>query len=184
MRWSPNRIDLLIVTQLLCVPVHIYLFVLFVSSFIPDGKFGSPYLGKTTAAARAALSFLQRVQHFQTKVWLPMLGVLNVHTDVDARDCSQGCADTVRESALKLGSGRKIPCRTGDSNLRQRRAGPIWFDLNIFHYQKNKNKTKMTTTKNPNVTPNNVRTVLMSVSELTYTKTLKTYKTRSTVGVG
>ena len=31
-------------------------------------------------------------------------------------DC---CTDTVRESALKVDSGRKIPCRTRDSNPRQ-----------------------------------------------------------------
>ena len=30
-----------------------------------------------------------------------------------------GCTDTVRQSALKGDSGRKIPCRTGDSNPRQ-----------------------------------------------------------------
>ena len=40
-----------------------------------------------------------------------------------------GCTDTVRESALKVDSGRKIPCRTGDSNLRQRRAGPMLYQL-------------------------------------------------------
>ena len=33
------------------------------------------------------------------------------------------CTDTVRESALKVDAGRKIPCRTGESNLRRRRAG-------------------------------------------------------------
>ena len=31
----------------------------------------------------------------------------------------RGCADTVRESALKVDSGRKIPCPRGDSNLHQ-----------------------------------------------------------------
>ena len=31
----------------------------------------------------------------------------------------RGCTDTVRESALKADSGRKIPCRTGDSNPQQ-----------------------------------------------------------------
>ena len=31
----------------------------------------------------------------------------------------------VRESALKVDSRRKIPCRTGESNLRQRRDGPM-----------------------------------------------------------
>ena len=35
-----------------------------------------------------------------------------------------GRSDTVRESALKADCGRKIPCRTGESNLRPRRAGP------------------------------------------------------------
>ena len=30
-----------------------------------------------------------------------------------------GCTDAVRESALKVDSGRKVPCRTGDSNPRQ-----------------------------------------------------------------
>ena len=29
----------------------------------------------------------------------------------------------VGECALKVDSGRKIPCRTGESNLRQRRDG-------------------------------------------------------------
>ena len=31
----------------------------------------------------------------------------------------EGCTDTVREPALEVDSGRKIPCRTGDSNPRQ-----------------------------------------------------------------
>ena len=30
-----------------------------------------------------------------------------------------GCTQTVRESAPEVDSGRKIPCRTGDSNPRQ-----------------------------------------------------------------
>ena len=33
-----------------------------------------------------------------------------MRTDVTACYCTQGCADTVRESALKVDSGRKIPC--------------------------------------------------------------------------
>ena len=36
-----------------------------------------------------------------------------------------GVRTHVRESALKVDSGRKIPCRTGESNLRQRRDGPM-----------------------------------------------------------
>ena len=30
-----------------------------------------------------------------------------------------GCTDTVSESALEVGTGRKIPCHTGDSNPRE-----------------------------------------------------------------
>ena len=52
-------------------------------------------------------------------------GIFNAHTDVNACDCTRGCADTVSESALKVDSGRKIPCRTGESNLRLRHAGPM-----------------------------------------------------------
>ena len=55
--------------------------------------------------------------------------IFNVHTDVNARNCTRGCTDTVRESALKDDSGRKIPCRTGDSNLRQQRNGPMLYQL-------------------------------------------------------
>ena len=40
--------------------------------------------------------------------------------------------DTARESALKLDSGRKIPCRTGESNLRQRRAGPTLYQMSYI----------------------------------------------------
>ena len=44
---------------------------------------------------------------------------VNVRTDVDACDCTRGCMDTVSESALEADSGRKIPCRTWDSNPQQ-----------------------------------------------------------------
>ena len=50
--------------------------------------------------------------------------IFNVRTDVNACDCTRGCTDTRRESALKVDSGRKIPCRTGESNVSQRSAGP------------------------------------------------------------
>ena len=39
----------------------------------------------------------------------------------------KGVRTYVTESALKVDSGRKIPCRTVESNLRQRRAGPILY---------------------------------------------------------
>ena len=46
---------------------------------------------------------------------------------VIAHEC---CADTVRESALKGDPVRNTPCRTGESNLRQRRASPTLYQLN------------------------------------------------------
>ena len=48
-----------------------------------------------------------------------------VHTDVNACDCTQGCSDIVRESALKVDSGKKTPGRIGESNPRQQRDGPM-----------------------------------------------------------
>ena len=59
-------------------------------------------------------------------------GILNVRTNVNAYDCTQGCTDTVRESALKGESRRKIPCRTGESNLRRQRAGPMLYQLSYI----------------------------------------------------
>ena len=58
--------------------------------------------------------------------------IFNVHTDVNACDCTQGCTDTVEESALKVDSGREIPCRTGESNLRRQRAGPMLYQLSYI----------------------------------------------------
>ena len=51
--------------------------------------------------------------------------IFHLHTDVNACDCIQGCTDTVRESALKVDSRKKIPCRIGESNLRRLHAGPV-----------------------------------------------------------
>ena len=58
--------------------------------------------------------------------------ISNVRTDVNACSCTRGCTDTVRESALKTDSGKKIPSCTGDSNLRQQRAGPMLYQLSYI----------------------------------------------------
>ena len=58
--------------------------------------------------------------------------IFNVRTNVNACDCAWGCANTERESALKVDSGRKILCRTGESNLFQRRAGPTLYQLSYI----------------------------------------------------
>ena len=50
-------------------------------------------------------------------------GIFNVRTSVNACDCTP---------AVKVDSGRKIPCRTGESNLRKRRAGPTLYQLSYI----------------------------------------------------
>ena len=59
-------------------------------------------------------------------------GIFNVQTDVNACDYTRGCTDTVRESALKVDSRRKIPCSTGKSNLRRRRDGPMLYQISYI----------------------------------------------------
>ena len=58
--------------------------------------------------------------------------MFNVRTDVNACDCTRGCMDTVRESDLKVDSGREFPCRTGESNLPRQRAGSTLYQLSYI----------------------------------------------------
>ena len=45
--------------------------------------------------------------------------IFNMLTNVNACDYTRGCT----EFALKVDSGRKVPCRTGESNLHQWQTG-------------------------------------------------------------
>ena len=58
--------------------------------------------------------------------------IFNLCTNVNACGCTQGCTDTVRESAPKAASGRKISCHTGEPNLPQRRAGTTLYQLSYI----------------------------------------------------
>ena len=58
--------------------------------------------------------------------------IFNVRTDVNACNCTWGCADTIREFELKVDSGRKIPCRTRESNLHQWHAGLMLYHLSYI----------------------------------------------------
>ena len=49
--------------------------------------------------------------------------IFNMRTDVMPAFAHGGVRIHVKESALKVDSEKKIPCRTGESNLRQRRGG-------------------------------------------------------------
>ena len=75
---------------------------------------------------RCMLGVLSVSVNHPTRTWTT--GFLNVRTDVNACDCKQGGGGVqthVRVSTLKVDSGRKIPCRNVESNLRQRRDGPM-----------------------------------------------------------
>ena len=65
----------------------------------------------------------------QTKVWLPKLGIFNMHTDVNACDCTRGCTDNVRESALKVDSGREKSLAAPGSSTRVSNV-PAWRSIN------------------------------------------------------
>ena len=58
--------------------------------------------------------------------------IFNVHTDVNGCRCTHGCTDALREFALKVDSGRKIPCRNGESHLPQRHASPTLYQLSYI----------------------------------------------------
>ena len=55
-----------------------------------------------------------------------------MHTDVNASDCSLGCAHTVTESALKVNCVRKILCHTGELTLPQWHASLKLYELSYI----------------------------------------------------
>ena len=52
-------------------------------------------------------------------VWLALFGIFNVRKMLMHVTAHGGCRDTVRETTPEADSGRKMPCRTGDSNASQ-----------------------------------------------------------------
>ena len=61
----------------------------------------------------------------QTKVWVPVIVIFNVRTDVNACDCTWGFYGRHRRVCTeKVDFRRKIPRLTGESNLPLRRSGP------------------------------------------------------------
>ena len=47
-------------------------------------------------------------------------------------NCTQECTDTIRQSALKADSGKKIPCCTREPNLHQQHAGTMLYQLSYI----------------------------------------------------
>ena len=63
--------------------LYVYLFWYF---FVPCGKFGLPYLGKTWQPLEQRYLFLSVCTVFscvQTMVWLPVCGIFNLRTNID-----------------------------------------------------------------------------------------------------
>ena len=58
--------------------------------------------------------------------------IFNMHTDVHACSCTWRCMGTIREFALKVNFGRKIPCHTRESNLPQWRASLTLYQLSYI----------------------------------------------------
>ena len=60
-------------------------------------------------------------------------GIFNVRTNLNACDCTLGCTDTVRESTLKVDTGRKKSLAApGNRTMRRRRAGAMLFQLSYI----------------------------------------------------
>ena len=67
------------------------------------------------AHKKETIFFKNCVIFFSFMVWLPTFGIFNVHTDVDACSFTQRLYKHGKRVHWKL-TGRKIPCRSGDSN--------------------------------------------------------------------
>ena len=76
-KWEPNQRQ-----------VFIIIFKYFI---VPYEEFGLPYLDKAQQPQEHRYPFLPVCAvflHVKTIVWLPVFGILNVHTDVNAYNCT------------------------------------------------------------------------------------------------
>ena len=92
------------------------------SGCFPLGKASYSLANKPTIHAGCfSVSTIHRTPNMNSSIF-------NVRIHITTYDCTRRCRDTVRESSLKVDFRRKKnPCRTGESNLRQRRAGPMLY---------------------------------------------------------
>ena len=58
--------------------------------------------------------------------------IFNVCTDGNACDCTRGCTDIRKRVSTESLLWDKIPCRTGELNLRQRHDGPRLYQLSYI----------------------------------------------------
>ena len=98
-----------------------------ITSFLPCGKFGLPYLGKATAATRAALPIPIGMSVFLCVQTMPVWGIFNMRAHVGACNCIWWLCKlfktfNLREPALKVDSRKKITYYTEELNLHQYRT--------------------------------------------------------------
>ena len=79
--------------------IRLHEHIRFMFFFVPCGKFGSSYLGKTQQPQKQSHPFLsvcavfscfKKKEKEKRMVWLPVFGIFNVSTNVDACDCTRG----------------------------------------------------------------------------------------------
>ena len=85
------------------------------------------HLGSRISSLRDGLAFavfscalIHSLWCVPKKAWQLMLGLFNVRTDINARNCTRG----LHEHYKRVDSRREIACRARQSNLRQQCAGP------------------------------------------------------------
>ena len=125
---------MVIVIVLVVVVVVLFFFLLFYNCIVPMG-----FLPWENRVAFPGGSQLRQSRATQPTVQAGCFSASRIHRTFTWTTESLTCAQTlmhaivhggvqthVRESTLKVDDfGRKIPCRIGESNLRQRRDGPM-----------------------------------------------------------
>ena len=110
-------------TCFLLLLLFVCLFVILVLHY-PSLEIRAPTPGKSTAGARAALyPFLSGYAIFscvQTMLWLPVFGIFNTRTDVDACDCTRRLYGHRKRVCTESRLWEKTKsCRTVESNQLQ-----------------------------------------------------------------
>ena len=95
---------------------------MFITSLIPCGKFGSPYLGKATAAARAVLPIPNCACGIFVRPSEGRLEIFNMRSYITASNCTRGLYGHCRRVCTESWLGEKIPLPHRGIDPR-RRAG-------------------------------------------------------------
>ena len=81
--------------------------MLFFFFLLSDHNYQVDYFVAMVCEAYVSVSIIHRTPDMDYRIF-------NVRTDVNACGCTRGCTEIENESALKVDSGKKISCRTGN----------------------------------------------------------------------